>query len=79
LRRSVLKNHRTTAAELIIHPEDSVSTKTWCELHKSNIHGRAATAKPPITESNAEIRKRWFHNHKTLTSGNWKCAHDTVK
>jgi hypothetical protein len=28
LRRSVLKNHRTTAAELIIHPEDSVSTKT---------------------------------------------------
>jgi hypothetical protein len=54
----ISKNHRTTAAqvtaELNIHLEDPVSTKTAPrELHKSNIHGRAATAKPLITESNA--------------------------
>jgi hypothetical protein len=37
-----------------IHLEDPVSTKTVrCELHKSNIHGRAAIAKPLITGSNA--------------------------
>jgi hypothetical protein len=51
--RIVLKNHRTTAAqvtaELNIHLEDPVSTKTvQSELHKSNIHGRAAIAKRPI-------------------------------
>jgi hypothetical protein len=34
-------------AELNIHLEDPVSTKTvQRELHKSNIHGRAAIAKP---------------------------------
>jgi hypothetical protein len=41
-------------AELNIHLEDPVSTENVrCELHKSNIHGRAAIAKPLITESNA--------------------------
>jgi hypothetical protein len=30
-----------------------------CELHKSNIHGRAAIAKPLINGSNAQMRKRW--------------------
>jgi hypothetical protein len=54
LRRIVSKNHTTTAAqvkaELNIHIEDPVSTKTVRrELQISNIHGRAATAKPPIT------------------------------
>jgi hypothetical protein len=45
--------------QLNIHPEDPVSTKTVrCELHKSNIHGRAAIAKPLITESIAQMRKR---------------------
>jgi hypothetical protein len=62
LRRIVLKNHRPTAAqvtaELNIHLEDPVSTKTvQHEIHKSNIHSRAATAKPLITESNAQMRK----------------------
>jgi transposase len=43
LRRTVLKNHVTTAAhvaqELNIHLEDPLSTKTaQCELQKSNIH-----------------------------------------
>jgi hypothetical protein len=38
LRKTVLKNHRTTAAELNIHREDPVSTKTVrLELHKSNL------------------------------------------
>jgi hypothetical protein len=55
---NVLKNHRTTAAkvtaELNIHLEDPVSTKTIRrEFHKSNIHGRVAIAKLLITESNA--------------------------
>jgi hypothetical protein len=62
LRRIVLKNHRTTAAqvtaELNIHLEDTVSTKTvQRELHKSSIHGRVAIAKPLITESNAQMHK----------------------
>jgi hypothetical protein len=55
LRMIVLKNHRTNVAqvtaELNIHLEDPVSTETVRrELHKSNIHGRAAIAKPLITE-----------------------------
>jgi hypothetical protein len=58
LRRTVSKNCRTTAAqvtaELNIHLEELVSTKTVRrELHKSNIHGRVAIAKPLFTESNA--------------------------
>jgi hypothetical protein len=65
LRRIVSKNHRPTAAqvnaaELNIHFEDPVSTKTvQRDLHKTNIHGRAAISKPPITENNAQMRKRW--------------------
>jgi predicted transcriptional regulator len=64
-RRIVLKNHTTTAAhitaELNIHHEDPVSTKTiQCELHKSNIHdsSRAAFAKPLITESDSQMHKQ---------------------
>jgi hypothetical protein len=45
-------------AELNIHLEDTVSTKTvQRELHKSNIHGKAALAKPLFTESSAQMRK----------------------
>jgi hypothetical protein len=70
LRRTVSKNHTSTAAQVTaernIHLEESVSTKTAPrELHKSNIHGRAATAKPLITESNAQMRKGWYHDHET--------------
>jgi hypothetical protein len=62
LRKIVLKNHRTTAAqvtaELNICLEDPVSTKiVQCEFHKSNIHGKAAVAKLLITESNAQMHK----------------------
>jgi hypothetical protein len=83
LRRIVSKNHRLTAAqvtaELYIHLEDPLSTKTVRrELHKSNIHCRAAIAKPLITESNDQMHKPWCHNHKTWTSDNWKHACDMV-
>jgi hypothetical protein len=74
LRRIVSKNHTTAAqvtAELNIHLENPVSTKTvQCELHKSNIHSRAATAKTLIIKSNAQMCKQWCHDHKTLTSDN---------
>jgi hypothetical protein len=60
-------------AELNIHHEGTVSIKTvQRELHKCNIHSRAAIVKPLITESNAQMRKRWCHDHKTLTPDNWK-------
>jgi hypothetical protein len=63
LERIVSKNLRTTApkvtAELSIHLEDPVSIKTVRrELHKSNIHGRAAIAKILITE-NSNKRQRY--------------------
>jgi 3-dehydroquinate dehydratase len=75
LRRIFSKNHTIIAAqataELNIHLEDAISTKTVrCELHKSNIHDRAAIAKPLITKSNAQMRKRWCHDHNTWTSDN---------
>jgi hypothetical protein len=50
--------------ELNIHLEikNAVPTKTVQQvLHKSNIHSRAAIAKPPITER----LKRWCDDHKT--------------
>jgi hypothetical protein len=60
-------------AELNIHLEDPVSTETVPrKLHKSSIHGRDAIAKPLITESNTQMRKRWCHDHKTWTSYNRK-------
>jgi transposase len=84
LRRIVLKNHRTTAAqvtaELNIHLEDPVSTRTVRhELHKSNIHGRVAIVKPLNTKSNAQMCKRWCHDHKTWISDKWKRACDRVR
>jgi hypothetical protein len=43
-------------AELNIHLEDPASTKSVRrELHKSNIHSKAAIAKPLITESNVQM------------------------
>jgi hypothetical protein len=72
LRRIVLEKHRTVAsqvtAELNIHLENPGSTETGqYELHKSNIHGKAAIAKPLITESNTQMRKPWCHDQKTWT------------
>jgi hypothetical protein len=52
------KNHRTIAAkvtaQLNIHLEDPISTKTvQLQLHKSNIHSTAASVKLLITENSA--------------------------
>jgi hypothetical protein len=63
LRRIVSKNHNTAVqvtAELNILLEDPTSTKNVRgELQESKIHGRgrAAVAKPLLTESNAQMRK----------------------
>jgi hypothetical protein len=69
------QNYCSTAdrtAELNIHLEDPVSTEiARRELHKFNIRGKTAIAKPLITESNAQMRKRHCHDHKTWTSDNW--------
>uniref|UniRef100_A0A8C2LAS9 Uncharacterized protein n=1 Tax=Cyprinus carpio TaxID=7962 RepID=A0A8C2LAS9_CYPCA len=56
--------HRTAAAKvtanLNIHLEDLVSIKTdHRELHKANIHKRAATDKPLITDTNAKMQQTW--------------------
>jgi hypothetical protein len=72
LRRIVSKNHGTTAAQMMaepnIHFEGPVSINTVRrELNKFNFHGRAAVAKRLITESYAQMSKRWCHNHKTWT------------
>jgi hypothetical protein len=75
--RNVSKNHKITSAQvtakLNIH-EDPVSIKTVrSELYKSNIHHRAAIAKPLLTESNAQMQ-RWCHDHKTWTVDNRKVS-----
>jgi hypothetical protein len=79
VRRTVSKNHTTTAvqvkAELNILKTVSIKTVQH-DLHKPNIHGRAATVEPLITESNAQMRKQWCHDHKTWTSDNWKHTRD---
>jgi hypothetical protein len=72
LKRTLSKNHRTTApkvtAELNIDLEDPFSTKTVRrELHKSNIHVIAEIAKPLLAESNAKSRKMWCGDRKTQT------------
>jgi len=77
LKRTVSKKSHTNAAkvtwELKIHLEDPVSTKiVRRELHKSNIHNRAAIVTPLTTENNAKRRKRWCDDHKTWTSVDWK-------
>jgi hypothetical protein len=62
LKRNVSKNPVATAAkvtaELSVYLQGPVSTqkkkKVRRELHKSNIHGRVASAKPLITENNAK-------------------------
>jgi transposase len=72
LKKIKSKNHRTAAAkvsaEFSNHLEVPVSTKTvQRELHRSNIHSRAAIAKPLNTESKAVRPKRWCVDHK-----NWR-------
>jgi hypothetical protein len=63
LQRIVSESERTAAAKMTVELDtflkDSVSTKSVRqELHRSNNHGRAAIAKPPVTVSNTKLRKR---------------------
>jgi hypothetical protein len=61
LKRIVSKNHGTTAAKVtaeldsLIEDTDCIKTARR-ELHKSNIHGRSAIAKPLITDYKAKKR-----------------------
>ena len=61
-------------AELNIYRKDPISTKTVRQdLHKSNIHDRAAIVKHLITENDAKRRKMWCDYHKFLASDDdWK-------
>jgi hypothetical protein len=87
LRRIVSRNHTTAAAQV-------TGQKDWIFILKNlfphklsyviftspnNIHGRATIAKPPMTESNAQMRKRWCHYHKTLTSHTRKRTRDIIR
>jgi hypothetical protein len=74
LKRTVSKNHITTAAWVNCSRIEYSILKTLFPQKLSNIHGRAAIAKPLITESDAQIHKQWCYNHKTWTSDNWKCV-----
>lgn len=77
LKRIVSKNHKTTApkvtAELNQHLANPVSTKTVRrELHGAGYHGRAAIAKPFLSQINIERRKKWCNDHKNWTMDQWK-------
>jgi hypothetical protein len=69
------KNHKTTAAlvdrtaELNIHL-DCFHEAVQHELQKSDIHSRAAIAKPLITECNAQMCTGCCYDHKTWISEN---------
>ncbi|KAL1276901.1 hypothetical protein QQF64_023574 [Cirrhinus molitorella] len=77
LTRIVPKKHKTTAAqltaELNVHLNSSVSTKTVRrELHRVNIHGRAAIAKNLVTRANANRQFQWCQQQKSWAVGNVK-------
>ena len=81
MKTTVSKNHKTTAAKVIaelnIQIEDRFRERERERergggVHKSNVHGRAAIAKPLITENNAKSKKkRWCDDHKTWMSDDW--------
>jgi len=58
LKRTVCINHRSNAAkvtaEININLEAVSMITVWQELHKTNIHGRAAIVEPLITENSAK-------------------------
>jgi len=77
LKKIKSKNHRTAAAnvsaEFSNHLEVPVFTKTvQRELHRSNIHSRAAIVKPLNTEYKAGRPKGWCVDHKNWRSDDWK-------
>ncbi|MBJ5496517.1 hypothetical protein JGG50_25385 [Salmonella enterica subsp. enterica serovar Typhimurium] len=73
LKRIVTARRKTTAtkvtAELNLHLQNTVSTHTVRrELHKQHIHGRAAIAKPLVSQTNMKRRLQWRQEHKTWTA-----------
>lgn len=77
LRRIVAAKKKTTAskvaAELNHGLQNPVSVRTVRrELHKQNIHGRAAITKPLVSPVNAKRRVKWCNDHKIWTSDQWK-------
>jgi hypothetical protein len=64
LRKTVSKNHRTTAVQVTVELNTHLEIPLFPqktvlrELHESNVHVRAGIAKPLITEINAQIRPR---------------------
>jgi hypothetical protein len=84
IRKIVSKIHRATAARVTGQQNWISILKTLFtqktgqrKLHEYNIHGRAATAK--ITDSNAQVHKRWCHDHKTWTIRQLKRVSDMVR
>jgi hypothetical protein len=69
-----MEEDNTTVESTTLFPQNLIDIRT----KKSNIHGRAAIAKPMSTESNAQTRKRWCHDHETWTSDSRKRARDIV-
>ncbi|KAL6458256.1 hypothetical protein MHYP_G00334860 [Metynnis hypsauchen] len=73
----IVSKHKTTAAqimaELNVHLNSPVSTRTVRrELHRVNIHGRAAIAKPLVTRANAKRRFQWCKERKSWAVDNVK-------
>jgi hypothetical protein len=67
--------------EYCIHIEDQFPQKL-CDVSFTNATstvGCLANAKPLITESNAQLRKRRCHDDKTWTSDNRKRMRDMVR
>lgn len=77
LKRIVARKHKTTASqitsEMNTHLQEGVSVKTIRrELHRANIHGRAAIPKPLVTPCNARKRRNWCNGHKSWTHQQWE-------
>jgi hypothetical protein len=66
IEKNCFKNSHTTTAVQLNSSGGPVSTKTARrEIRKCNIHCRATSAKPLITESNAQMRKCNIHGRAT--------------
>jgi hypothetical protein len=84
LRRILSKIYRTTAAqvtaEINVQLEEYVSTKHVCrELHKSDIHARAATANLSLLKVMLRCVNDGVTTIKPGRQANWNCARDIVR
>jgi hypothetical protein len=72
MKRIVSKNHISTTAKVTAELDRQIEDNDCIkrvrgDLHKSNIHGRAAIAKSLINEYKAKNRKRWCNDDRTWT------------